>query len=411
MNVRDDLKAYVDGELSPERMEEVRKAVESDPALAQEVEFMRALGFEIKRLAVEPEVAGRAETLQKVKARGWPFWHPFGMGGRLLLAGGCGVLLLIVLFPVFAQSKDAAKVGFYRPTTSSETMAPSAGVDKEYARISADEDFKAKERFEGVAGGAPGRAAPAEDARQDPTLASPMQSNSSQPSTTPPIAEWSSKRMVIQNADTARRVESVDKAVEETTTMTKSLGGYVESSSSSGVEDQLPTASLILRIPAPKFNDAMTRIRAMGTKITETISGDDVTKQYADVEGRIRVLKAEEDSYVTMLRGARKIGEIIEIKDRLSQVRQELASYEQQRLSLKDLSSMSTISVRFEQRVAVGKPEHEGNAFQDSWATAVNGLKSVGTFLGQAIIFVFVFAPVWLPPVLLFWWLGKKAKA
>jgi hypothetical protein len=427
MSIRDDLKAFVDGELEPARMAEVQAALEADPALKQEAEFMRVLGFEIKRLASEPRVVGRAEAIQAVKRAGWPWWHPFGKVGRFAAAGVFAVALAVILFPVFAQSKDSAKsvASRYRwGRMGAESEAPAAdlgaspgvsgtvgpaSVPQAPARAS-DEGLAYKSKAP-AALSAPSEVAGGKTMRADTTLPK-HESNVGRDEA---MAEGStsnlpaSNRMVIQNADMARRVDDAEKAKADAETMTKSMGGYVESSSISGIEDQLPVANLTLRIPAPRFDEAMKRLRAMGEKISESVTGQDVTQQFADVEGRIRVLRAEEDSYVTMLRGARRIGEIIEIKDRLSQVRQELASYEQQKLSLKNLSSLSTINVRFEQRVAVGKPEAPQNAFEDAWAKAVNGLSAVGRALGQAAIYVFVLAPIWLPPVLLFWWLGKRA--
>ncbi len=448
MSIRDDLKAFVDGELSPERTAEVQAAVDADPALRQEVEFMKVLGFEIKRLAAEPEVAGRAKTIEAVKARAWPWWHPYGTFGRLAIAGGAAVILFAILFPVFAQSKDSAKKTAYlselKQAQIREQLARTGGSEAEDAGFTAGKQttagttggttggFAGAEPTatlpfeEGVAGGERQRPAFRTPSTSEPPAASgnvPARGGRAETKGKPsdvraqtdrsalPPAALEKGRMVIQNADVARRVEDVEKAVVETRAMTKSLGGYVESQSSGGSEGRLPSAAMVLRIPAARFEQAMERLRAMGEKIHENSNADDITKQYADLEGRIKVLRAEEDSYVTMLRGARRIGEIIEIKDRLSQVRQQLASYEQQRISMKDLSSLSTISVRFEQRVAIGKPEESKGWSEDAWATAVNGLAAVGRFLGQAVIFLFVFAPVWIPPVLLFWWLGKKAKA
>jgi hypothetical protein len=137
-----------------------------------------------------------------------------------------------------------------------------------------------------------------------------------------------------------------------------------------------------------------------------------VTANFADTQGRLTVLRAEADSYVTMLRGAKKIGELMEIKDRLSQVRQEIASLQTQAKALQIESALSTIQVNFQQKETIEKEkEKEKSGFDETWAKAVNGLSAVGSFLGNLAIYLFVFSPVWLPPVILFWWLGKKAKA
>jgi len=40
MNIRENLKAYLDGELTPQEMDVMREAIERDPSLQEEVQFM-----------------------------------------------------------------------------------------------------------------------------------------------------------------------------------------------------------------------------------------------------------------------------------------------------------------------------------------------------------------------------------
>ena len=217
-------------------------------------------------------------------------------------------------------------------------------------------------------------------------------------------------RMVIQNADLAVRVEKVETALNEAMRMAKSMGGFVESSNMAGAEGDNPTAVITMRVPSARFESAVERLTKLGERVgVPNITGVDVTKEYADLAGRVKVLHAEEDSYVTMLRGARRIGEILEIKDRLSTVRQEIQSLEEQRIALKDQAMLSTITARFEQKSKVGVPAKPEDWAGETWASAVNGLSAVGRFFGQVVIFLFVLSPVWLPPALLVAALSKMA--
>jgi hypothetical protein len=416
MSIRDDLKAFVDGELSPERMSEVQAAVDADAELQREVEFMRLLGLEIKRLAAEPSVAGKAETMAKIRRGHAHWWSPFGPVGRWVLAGGAAVVLFVVVLPLLQREMSDQSVAYSRERMAS----PPATGDEPVARAVPSTPTESEGGLSGRSfdsGTLPDSAGAPLDYRPEAEAKAPQGSGTireepAKQAAPQSGATWAnrSQRMVVQNADLAWRVEDVDAAVAETRSMTESLGGYIESQTSSGEEGERPTATLVLRVPAVRFEEAIERIRAMGQKIYENSNAEDVTRQYADVEGRIKVLRAEEESYVTMLRGARRIGEIIEIKDRLSSVRQELASYEQQRIALKDLATLSRISVRFEQRVAVDRPKPDENAFEDAWANAVNGLKAAGTFLGKVAIFLFVYSPIWLPVALVIWWLARSKK-
>ncbi|MES1227991.1 MAG: zf-HC2 domain-containing protein, partial [Armatimonadota bacterium] len=79
-DIREDLKAYLDGELSPERAEEVRLALLQDEDLRQEYEFMKLLTKEIQSSAKEHGVTGEEVVTVKIapKPRGWG-WKQWSM--------------------------------------------------------------------------------------------------------------------------------------------------------------------------------------------------------------------------------------------------------------------------------------------------------------------------------------------
>ncbi len=477
MNIREDLKAYIDGELPLKRAREVKAAIDADPQLQQELEQMKMLSSEIQAISGELHSLGKDKVRGLVTRPARPWWHPYSGQGRYVWSAACFVLLALITVPILSAGSSASLRGLSFASGSAEmdSVAADASLKKESAEspardaemekspADADERFKRPRPEEGAqpqprsqwGGGAGGSSLQdgyadsglnAKQQQEDPTLNEPRSTanNRTQPSTNSQIATNSlpvdsngivttdqakrdrqpdlkesqnmatpksdPSRMVIKNGSIGLRVESVVAAKEEVEKAATSYGGYVENSQVSTVPGQLPTAQISIRVRSTMFDQAMSQLRKLGEVTGENTNGQDVTTQYADTVGRIKVLKAEEDSYVTMLRGAKKIGEIMEIKDRLSQVRQELESLNSTKLALKDLSTLSSIAVSLEQKPKPGdatKPEEKS---EDAWANAVNGLMSVLRFLRDAVIYIFVYSPIWIPPVLLFWWLGKKAK-
>ncbi|MCZ7580669.1 MAG: DUF4349 domain-containing protein [Fimbriimonadaceae bacterium] len=398
MSLRDDLKAYIDGELNADRAEEVRRAIDADPQLQKEVEQLRFLGLEIRRLAAEPAVNGREAALAAVRRSSRPWWHPFSPAGRFAYAGALLVLLL-----GFALMQRPLRSQFLAATVASESAYMDAGAES------------VKMESGGMAGRIPAKApadqAPAVDAPYSEGLMSGegRSGPGASSATTPELPDL--ERRVIQTGSLSLRVENLQAALQQAEAIANALGGYVENQNDSGSQTQLPRGNMTLRVKSVHFSDAMNQLRALGEKLSESTNREDITRQYADIEGRLRALRAEEESYVTMLRAAKKVGELLEIKERLGYVRQELESFESQRRALANLSTLSTISLSMEQRVKPGQPEKGEGWAEDTWSSALNALTSAGRFLGRLVIFVFVFAPIWLPPVLLFWWLAKRAKA
>jgi hypothetical protein len=205
-------------------------------------------------------------------------------------------------------------------------------------------------------------------------------------------------------------VESAQKALADAQSIITGLGGYVENSNSSQLEGELPTATCVFRVPCTQFDNAIQRFRKLGSVLTENIAADDVTLQYADINARLKVIRIEEQQYLTMLRAAKRTGEIMEIRDRLSQVRQQIESMDAQQKALMDQASLSTISATFEQRVAAGKPEEPSGWADETWGSAVNGLSAVGRFLGRAAIFLFVYSPLWIGAIIIYLIARKRAR-
>jgi hypothetical protein len=142
---------------------------------------------------------------------------------------------------------------------------------------------------------------------------------------------------------------------------------------------------------------------------SENSSDQDVTAQVADIEARIKTLKTEEESYRELLRHADKVGDILDIKERISVVRQQIESYDAQRLTMKRLAVLSTITVQFEEEAKATDEPKPDDWFEDTKLSAILMLKGIGKFFAQAGTFLFVLSPVWLPALLFALWFRRRA--
>ena len=371
--IREDLKAYLDGELPPERAEVIRLALDKDASLRDEVETMRMLGLEIRRLANEPVPVGAEAASDRLVRRKPKF--------ILTAVALCGLIVFAGFWArqgVYAQSKESA--------LAAAVSGEDASVNKR--------DF------------ATSSASPPPETLQDGAvegLGSGRESIHGQDNR-------SLDRMLVKTANIEVQVQDPAEAQSRATDLAKSLGGFSSTSNLSTSSKDVPIATITIRIPSRSFEQAIKTLASYGKRLSLSMSGDDVTAEFVDVVARIRALKAEEEGYVTMLRAARKVGEMLEIKERLGSVRQQIESIEGQRQVLADQSAFSTITATFSQVPQVGSPAADKDWASSSWADAVNGLKSAGIFLGQGVIFLFVYSPVWIPILIFAWWLNKRTR-
>ena len=377
--IREDLKAYLDGELPETRAVEVREALAADPALQNEVNWMKNVGQQIREMASVPAPVGGDRTAAAVrKPPSSRIWLKTAL--TWALGAACVLIVGAIVFPVFAQSKEAAK----------RTQALSDAKHKSMMETSAMAPASEMPSRDGVATGDKGGESYAEEAKMVPQMVG--------------------TRQVIRNANLGVNVENASEAQNEAQEMAKRMQGFVESSVLDRSNAYRPTASLSLRVPSQKFDQAMTELRSLGDVESENITGQDVTAEITDLTARLKVMRAEEESYITMLRAARKVGELLEIKERLSAVRQNIESIDAQRKNLSDLAALSTIQVTFIQRPGPLEEEKPKPWAQDTWNSAVAGLGGALRFLGQVIITVFVYAPIWLPVAFIGWWASRRLK-
>lgn len=95
-SIREQLKSYLDGELSPQDARQVERAMEADPELKQEFEELRRISATLREASIAPKAVGLESTLAALQRGARPVRRPLRWGPALALAGACSVALLVV---------------------------------------------------------------------------------------------------------------------------------------------------------------------------------------------------------------------------------------------------------------------------------------------------------------------------
>lgn len=135
-------------------------------------------------------------------------------------------------------------------------------------------------------------------------------------------AENEVDRKLIRNAGLSLLVGDLNKAIAEATEQTNALGGFVEKSDVSNPGGDSPTAEMVLRVPAAKLDDFMRQLKSGAAKVLrEQVETKDVTKDYVDLDARLRNMKAEEARYLEILKQAKSVQDTLDVTEKLSDVR------------------------------------------------------------------------------------------
>ncbi|MGC9395765.1 MAG: DUF4349 domain-containing protein [Anaerolineae bacterium] len=154
------------------------------------------------------------------------------------------------------------------------------------------------------------------------------------------------KKMIIYNAELSLVVKDSGVAQEEITAMIEGLEGYVSNSSSYTYSGGLRRITLTLRLPAEKFNEAMSALREMAMEVTqETIGTQDVTQEYVDLESRLRALEAKADRLEELMEQAEDTEAVLAVYEQLSQTQIEIEQTKGRMQYLERSAAMATITV------------------------------------------------------------------
>ncbi len=425
MNMKEELKAFVDNELSEQDRTRILREIENSPELQAEVIELRQMSRMIQEEAWQPEPVGLERTLGALASGGkrTPWW----MGRPMQLVGalGCLVIFAAIMFPVFAQPKAASRKTWEMNQSKREATSVPGGhpnVSSDYPAFSAPAEEKGKFSPQVEAGwsgsGFKDNVVDAQFRERDSNAGLSKGANArSKPvageatSSQAPAVDLGSlpaPRLEIKTANLSVEVIDVPKAQQEAEAITKGVNGRVQSSQKSDDEGRLASAELTLRVPVRAFETTVNRLRKLGRVLNDSISGEDVTAQVADTEARLKVMRAEEDQYIELLRSTKKVGEVLSVKERLSQVRQEIESLEANRKVLRSQAAESTIYLSLTQKPSEIHPRQDPEWSEDAWSRAVSSLGAVGRFLGKVVVYLFVFSPIWLPIVGLAWWMNRR---
>lgn len=101
-----------------------------------------------------------------------------------------------------------------------------------------------------------------------------------------------------------------------------------------------------IRVPAPKFDALLEAIsKGADTLKSKTITAQDVTEEYVDVESRIKTKKELENRYQQLLQKATKVEEMLAIEREMGTLRTDIESVEGRLRYLKDRVAFSTLTV------------------------------------------------------------------
>ncbi len=226
------------------------------------------------------------------------------------------------------------------------------------------------------------------------------------------------ERLVLKSADISLVVENPLEQMDAIIRLAEGMGGFIVTSNLHEVQthdgDKVKNATLTIRVPSARFGAVLSQLEGSALEVQhKTISGQDVTQAYTDLQSRLRNLEEAAAQLRLIMSEAHKTEEVLTVYYQLVQVTEQIEVLKGQIQYYEEASAFGSISIQLISAASLVQPpvviagwSPEGEARE-----AVAALLEVLQGLAKAGIWVAVYV---LPQVLMFglplWLLARWLK-
>jgi hypothetical protein len=132
-------------------------------------------------------------------------------------------------------------------------------------------------------------------------------------------------RKLIRNAQLDLEVKSFQAAIDQITALTKAAGGYVDTSNSQKGGNGKLQGTVVVKVLPQNLDGFLFKLRDLGQLRNQSVSTDDVTKDYVDTMARLDNSRKMEVQLQDLLKRTNgKVSELLQVERELARVRGEI---------------------------------------------------------------------------------------
>ncbi len=281
------------------------------------------------------------------------------------------LLLLVIGYLIYTRSS-------FRPIPFSQTMDGSSGIGMKFAPGSSNNlDFSL------------------------PDVMSPREEAAPAPNVT--------NRLVISESYLSLLVNNVVEVQKRIIQTAESFGGYMVNSNLNNPQDA-PSATVTVRVPAKQLNLTLDQLRGLAVKvISENLSGEDVTDQFVDNEARLQTLLKTKAKFEEILDKATQIQDILNVQREIINLQSQIDALKGQQNYLEKNAEMAKLTIYLStDELALPYAPSETWRPQVIFKQAIRSVISKARQLGTLIIWIAVYSVIWIPALLLIYFLKRK---
>ena len=196
---------------------------------------------------------------------------------------------------------------------------------------------------------------------------------------------------IIRTASLTVQVKDVPKAPAEARTAVETAGGIVGNETTDRDSKGRERSRVVLRVPTDRYEEVLKDLEGSGKLIDRTAKAEDVTDQVVDVESRIKTQRASVIRIRELMDQATKLSDVVTLEGELSTRQADLEALLAQQASLKDRTSLATITLQLsETPVKAAEDEDPGlaDALSGGWDAFVATFHWIAMALAAVLPFL-----------------------
>lgn len=199
---------------------------------------------------------------------------------------------------------------------------------------------------------------------------------------------------IIRTASLTVQVKDVPNALDEARTTIENAGGFVGDETTTRDEEGHEHTRVVLRVPVDQYAEVLADLEGAGKLIERSAKAQDVTDQVVDVESRIKTQRASVARIRELMDQATRLSDVVTLEGELSSRQADLESLLAQQASLKDRTSLATITLSLSETPVKKAAKDDDPGFVDALAGGWNAFVTMVRWLAVAFGAVLPFAAV-----------------
>jgi hypothetical protein len=195
--------------------------------------------------------------------------------------------------------------------------------------------------------------------------------------------------MIIRTGHASVEVDNVDEAANKVRALATSLGGHVANSQFEGGEHNVRSATLELKIPAQRYDEAVNKLATIGEVESVNSTSEDVGEEFVDLTARVANARRLEQRLIELLANrTARLADVLAVERELARVREEIERVEGRLRYLRTRAAMSTLTVLVhEDEPILGRAGDNPivSAFKEAWRNFVRFIAGLIAAMGVII--------------------------